>query len=428
MKKVIALAATLVASFCMGISVFGATTDYETMNLKYMNLQWSDEFDGTSLNRDYWTPEIGNGFQGWGNNEKEYYMDSENNIQVSDGTLKLIARAENVNGFNYTSARLKTEDKVECGYGYVEARIKLPSITGLWPAFWMLGANQREVGWPKCGEIDILEAWNTGDFAQNCLHYADDNSPFYETETWRSDNWSNYYKVFNIGKTQWHTYGVYKTKDKLVFYIDGKRASRVIDITNPVMSEVHNEFFILLNVACGGNLAENKVPSAADLPGQMEVDYVRYYVDKSAEEMESIKAEEASKLAAEKASKEAAEKASKEAASKEAASKAAAEKKAAEEAKKAPKKASIKSLKNIKGRKMQIKIKKISGAKGYQIRFCDNKKFQGYENKTTKKLKVTIKRLEKKATYWVKVRAYKMVNGKKKYGAWSKVKKVKIKK
>ncbi len=77
---------------------------------------------------------------------------------------------------------------------------------------------------------------------------------------------------------------------------------------------------------------------------------------------------------------------------------------------------------------MQIKLAKVSGAKGYQIRYCDNKKFQGYSVKNIKKTKVTIKKLDKKETYWVKARAYKVVNGSKKYGAWSKVKKVKIKK
>lgn len=396
MKKLFVLAATLIGSFCMSINVFGALSVPSTVDYNRFNLQWSDEFDGTELNRDNWTPEIGNGFQGWGNWELEYYKDSENNIQVSDGTLKLIARAESANGYDYTSARLQSSGKVECGYGYVEARIKLPSVNGIWPAFWMLGADEPR-GWPYCGEIDIMEAWNTGDFAQNCFHYADDNSPYYETEGWRSDNYSNVYRVTNIGKTNWHTYGVYKTEDKLVFYYDGKIASKVIDITDPAMSEAHNNYYLLLNVACGGNLASNIAPNAADLPAQMEVDYVRYYTDKPAEELVSIEAE----------SKDTAEKSA---------------------AKAKPKKASIKSLKNLKGRKMYIKIKKIKDAKGYQIRFCNNKKFWGYETRNSKKVKVTIKRLEKKTTYWVKVRAYKTVNGKKKYGAWSKVKKVKIKK
>ena len=94
----------------------------------------------------------------------------------------------------------------------------------------------------------------------------------------------------------------------------------------------------------------------------------------------------------------------------------------------APARAKIKTLKNVKKRKMQIKLAKVSGAKGYQIRYCDNKKFQGYSVKNIKKTTVTIKKLDKKETYWVKARAYKVVNGSKKYGAWSRVKKVKIKK
>ncbi|MFQ9515710.1 MAG: family 16 glycosylhydrolase [Eubacterium sp.] len=391
MKKIILFVATLTASLCVSVSTFGALSVPETINISNMKLQWSDEFDGTSLNTNYWTPEIGNGDWGWGNNELEYYTGKEENITVSNGTLKINALSEKVGNYNYTSGRIKTADKVEVGYGYVEARIKLPSVNGIWPAFWMLGAGEPK-GWPYCGEIDIMEAWNTSDFAQNCFHYADANG---------KDNYSNSYRVTGLGKTNWHTYGVYKTKEKLVFYYDGKIASRVIDITNPEMTEAHNNYYILLNVACGGNLANNIAPSAASLPASMEVDYVRYYVDKTPEE-----------LAAEKTTAD----------------------KKEQETKKvttdstAPKKAKIKSLKNIKGKKIKLTIKKISGVKGFQIRYCDNKKFDGYITKNTTKRTVTIKHLKKKETYYVKVKAYKKISGKKTYGPWSKVKKVKIKK
>lgn len=300
--------------------------------------------------------------------------------------------AQKRNNYNYTSARIQTAGKVEVGYGYCEARIKIPSTRGIWPAFWMLGANEPK-GWPMCGEIDIMESWNTVDFAQSCLHYADDNSPYYETQPWRSDNWSNVFSKHNIGKTQWHTYGVYKTKTHLAFYIDGQLYGRIVDITNPVMTEMHNDYYFLLNIACGGNLTQGQVPSATDLNATMEVDYVRYYQDKPIQTPTTQPVTTKKPVVV-----------------------------------KAPGKAKIKSIKNVKKRSMKISIKKMSGVKGYQIKYCDNKKFHGYITKRVKKTTVIIKKLDKKSTYWVKVRAYKMVNGKKKYGAWSKAKKVKIKK
>lgn len=385
MRKILLAVATMAATMCMSVSVFGALSVPATIDVSNMDLQWSDEFNGTSLNTDYWTPEIGNGNWGWGNGESQYYKNSEDNITVSDGTLKLTARSETEGNYKYTSGRIKTADKVEVGYGYVEARIKLPSVNGVWPAFWMLGANEPK-GWPYCGEIDIMEAWNTGDFAQNCFHYADADG---------NDNYDYLYRVNNIGKTEWHTYGVYKTKEKLVFYYDGKVASKVIDITNDEMTEAHNNYYILLNVACGGTLTGFVEPNAASLPATMEVDYVRYYTDKTASTVTSTTATPETTTQATVTT---------------------------------PKKAVIKSLKNKKGKKMKITIKKIAGVNGFRIRYCENKKFKGYVQKNTTKRIVTIKKLVKKQTYYVKVRAYKKVNGKKVWGAWSKVKKVKIKK
>ena len=153
-------------------------------------LVWSDEFTGNELNRDNWTPLTGNGGNnvGWGNNELEYYQDSSDNIQVSGGTLKIIAKEQKVTdekeqrvNFDYTSARMVTSGKASFQYGKLEARIKLPSLSGVWPAFWMMGYNDK--GWPYCGEIDILETWNTDQFAQGAWHWFDDNRP--NLESWR---------------------------------------------------------------------------------------------------------------------------------------------------------------------------------------------------------------------------------------------------
>ena len=110
-------------------------------------LVWSDEFDGTELNRNNWNVEV-NG-NGGGNNELQYYVDNTKNLEVSNGTLKIHALRENYGNKSYTSGRINSKGKQEFKYGKIEARMKLPRFSGIWPAFWTLGANYDTVGWPK---------------------------------------------------------------------------------------------------------------------------------------------------------------------------------------------------------------------------------------------------------------------------------------
>ena len=159
-------------------------------------LVWSDEFDGTELNRNNWNVEV-NG-NGGGNNELQYYVDRTNNIQVSDGTLKITARKENYGGKSYTSGRINSKGKQEFKYGKIEARMKLPRFSGIWPAFWTLGANYDTVGWPKCGEMDIMEAINDNNTVFANLHWSYKNT--------QADTKG---KTYDVGdRTQWHTYGM----------------------------------------------------------------------------------------------------------------------------------------------------------------------------------------------------------------------------
>ena len=144
-------------------------TELDEDGFEKWELIWSDEFDGSTLDASKWTAEIGNGAEksvpGWGNNELQYYTDSPENVSLDDGKLIIRAQKEvksfSVNGqdytTDYTSARLITEGKFSVSYGKIEARMKVPSGQGFWPAFWMLGDDIGEVGWPACGEIDILE-------------------------------------------------------------------------------------------------------------------------------------------------------------------------------------------------------------------------------------------------------------------------------
>ena len=125
-----------------------------------LQLIWSDEFnENGSPSTSKWGYNIGAG--GWGNGESQYYTSRSDNVIVEDGLLKIIAKKENYMGSEYTSARLKTESKFDFKYGRVDIRAKLPSSQGTWPAFWLLGEDIGTVGWPACGEIDIMETvWN----------------------------------------------------------------------------------------------------------------------------------------------------------------------------------------------------------------------------------------------------------------------------
>jgi len=118
-------------------------------------LNWQDEFEGISLDLGCWTHELGN--SGWGNNESQFYTDRDENSFVKDGVLTIEARKEQFSGAEYTSARLITQDKKLFTHGRVDIRAILPEGQGIWPALWMLGTNIDEIGWPACGEIDIME-------------------------------------------------------------------------------------------------------------------------------------------------------------------------------------------------------------------------------------------------------------------------------
>ena len=122
---------------------------------------WQDEFNGTNLDTSIWTPEVGG--DGWGNGELQYYTnridsDSGANAYIENGNLVIETRRENYGGNKFTSARLITKNAMTFKYGTLEARIKMADLSdGLWPAFWLLGTNIGQVGWPDCGEVDIVE-------------------------------------------------------------------------------------------------------------------------------------------------------------------------------------------------------------------------------------------------------------------------------
>ncbi|MCX7987013.1 MAG: family 16 glycosylhydrolase, partial [Bacteroidales bacterium] len=227
------------------------------------SLLWSDEFNGTSLNTAFWTYEIGGG--GWGNNELQYYRDGTANTTVSGGTLKIIAKRESYGGYQYTSARIKTQGKYSVQYGNIQARLRVPMGQGLWPAFWMLGANFSSVGWPACGEIDIMEHVNSENTVHGTIHW---NGP---------SGYASYTGSTSTTPQNWHVYSINWSSNNIRWYVDGVQY-HVANIQNNINSteEFHRPFFFILNLAVGGNWPG--APNASTpFPATYEIDYVRVY-------------------------------------------------------------------------------------------------------------------------------------------------------
>jgi len=241
-------------------------------------LVWSDEFEGeagTPPNKEFWAFDIGG--SGWGNNELQYYTDDiENAALDGEGSLAIVAREENPNNYRcpivpckYTSARLITQKKVTVLYGRIEARIKIPRGQGIWPAFWMLGADITKTPWPKCGEIDIME--NIG--SEPKVIHQTVHGPGYSG----ANGVTNSYRLETDFADDFHVYAVDWQPDSLRWYIDGVLVRTVTpdDLRGNAWVFDH-EFFLLLNVAVGGNWP-GKPDKTTIFPQTMLIDYVRVY-------------------------------------------------------------------------------------------------------------------------------------------------------
>lgn len=247
------------------------TQGYSTpMSYSGFDLVWNDEFDGTQLSSD-WTYEIGTGSNGWGNNELQYYTDD--NTTVSDGFLIIEARKENVGGQNYTSSRIITENNQEFKFGRIDIRAVLPEGQGLWPALWMLGANFREVGWPNCGEIDIMEMIGGAGRENNVfgtLHW--DNNGSYACTCGQGDGYTLSNGTF---ADEFHVFSLIWDATQIRWYVDDN-LYHTIDISPADLEEFREEFFFIFNVAVGGNLPGDP-NSSTQFPQRMIIDYVRVF-------------------------------------------------------------------------------------------------------------------------------------------------------
>lgn len=235
-------------------------------------LVWSDEFtqaDGSPPDSTKWGYDIGGG--GWGNNELQHYTSRTNNARIENGQLVIEAKRENYGGNSFTSARLLTKDKWAWTYGRMEARIKVPRTQGIWPAFWMLGTNITPVGWPGCGEIDIME--HIGREPKKV--YGTIHGPGYSG----GESIGGSHTFVPDVADDFHVFAVEWEANLIRWYVDDIHYFTVTPASLGGDAWVfdHNHFF-LLNVAVGGNWPGNTNETTV-MPQKMLVDYVRVYTN-----------------------------------------------------------------------------------------------------------------------------------------------------
>ena len=270
---------------------------------KGWKLVWSDEFEGTAVDRSKWDFDLGNGFYdyknntwvaGWGNDELQYYTDAPANVEVHGGHLTIRAQKESMHGCGYTSARLKTRQRdgkplFNKLYGRVEFRAKVPWGKGLWPALWMLPQDDKYGGWAASGEIDLMEIVGEKPHeVLNSIHYG---------STYPKRTLHTHVHALPGGSTvsDWHVYAVEWEPGEMRFFVDdthtstesfwwscsksrdgvGLQATRAADL-NAWPAPFDQPFYLLMNVAVGGNFPG--APNAATkFPAELVVDYVRVY-------------------------------------------------------------------------------------------------------------------------------------------------------
>lgn len=249
--------------------LLGCSDDDQTV-ITINDLVLSEEFDVDGApDSNLWSYEIGTGQNGWGNNELQYYTDRTENVTVENGMLLITARQEAFEGSNYTSARIITKNKFDQTYGRFEARMRLPWGQGIWPAFWMLGADIDSNPWPGAGEIDIMEyRGQDPTIVLGSVHgpgYSAGNAitKLYELENDRFD-------------TGFHVFGIEWGPDYINYYVDDVLYNQITPADVPGEWVFDKPFYILINLAVGGSFVGSPNSSTV-FPQTMLVDYVRVY-------------------------------------------------------------------------------------------------------------------------------------------------------
>jgi len=227
---------------------------------------WEEEFEGTELSGDTWNFELGDGCPqlcGWGNNEAQAY--TRTNHRLEDGKLIITARKEDS---LYTSTRITTRNKMEFQYGRLEARAKLPSGKGLWPAIWLLGSNIGEVGWPRCGEIDIMEyVGKAPGEVHTSLHTKDSHGNTINTQRTRIEGIEEGF----------HLYAMEWDPEQIEFFVDGQSVYRFApEVRTEEVWPFDQPFYLIINLAVGGNFGGPQIDDSI-FPQEFVIDYIRIY-------------------------------------------------------------------------------------------------------------------------------------------------------
>jgi beta-glucanase (GH16 family) len=247
--------------------------DGQKLDSRNWQLSWSDEFEGKAgvlPDATKWTYDIGN--SGWGNNELQYYTNRKENVSLDGkGNLVITAIKESYLGSAYTSARIKSQGLFEQAYGRYEARIKSPYGQGIWPAFWMLGANVNSTPWPQCGEIDIMEIRGQ----QPSIMNGTIHGPGYSGGQAITDTYALYNNRFD---NDFHVFAVEWDENKIDFFVDGYLYQRLSKEAVTMKGDwvFDHAFFLILNVAVGGNYVGSP-NDTTPFPQKLTIDYVRAY-------------------------------------------------------------------------------------------------------------------------------------------------------
>jgi len=256
---------------CQSTSLSSSQKKALLSDISVPELVWSEEFNYNGLpDTTIWGYNIGG--HGWGNNELQYYKSADSaSAYVSNGTLKITARKEEAGERSYTSARLNSSKKMEFRYGDIQIRAKLPEGRGLWPAIWMLGSNISEARWPSCGEIDILEhvGYDPGQI-HGTVHTGAYNH-IKGTHKGKAHPITNPYSEFHIFSIKW-------SPEKIVFLLDGED---FFEFENEYLTTEEwpfdQPFYLILNLAVGGNWGGRQGVDDTVFPAEFEIDYIRVY-------------------------------------------------------------------------------------------------------------------------------------------------------